>query len=157
MILITGGVNSGKTGKMKRFVNQERAAGNKPSGIIAEGIFEGGEKVGFDVKDLSSGESMPLARISSEKDKGFPAGKYFFSNEGFEFAKKALMNYRPGGAVFLDEAGPLELADRGYAGCLKTLLNSSVKIFYVAVRGGCLDEIKEFFFSRIKQIKIIKI
>jgi len=157
VILITGGVNSGKTGMMKRLANKEKAAGNKPSGIIAEGIFAGSEKIGFNITDLSSGESMPLAGISPEKDKGFSAGKYFFSNEGFEFAKKALMNYRPGGVVFLDEAGPLELADKGYAGCLRTLTSSTVNVLYVSVRLGCLDEIKEKFFSGIRQIKIIKV
>ncbi|MFH1957794.1 MAG: nucleoside-triphosphatase [bacterium] len=155
MILITGGVNSGKTGMMKRLANKEKAAGNQPSGITAEGIFAGGEKAGFNVKDLSSGESMPLAKISPEKDNGFSAGKYFFSNEGFEFAKKALMNYSPGGVVFLDEAGPLELAGKGYAGCLKTLLKSPIKILYVSVRSGCLDKIREKFFRGTKIIKIL--
>jgi len=157
VILVTGGVNSGKTGMMKRLVNKEKTAGNKPAGIIAEGIFEAGEKAGFDVKDLSSGKSMTLARISPEKDNGFPAGKYFFSNEGFEFAKKALMNYSPGGTVFLDEAGPLELADKGYAGCLRTLLNSPISVLYVSVRSGCLAQIREKFFRGAKNLKILKI
>jgi len=157
VILITSGVNSGKTGMMKHLVNKEKSSGNKPSGIIAEGIFASGEKIGFDVKDLSSGESMPLARISPEKKNGFSAGKYFFSAEGFRFAKMALMNYRPGGAVFLDEAGPLELADEGYAGCLSTLVSSPVRVLYVSVRSGCLAQIREKFFRGLKQVKIIKV
>ena len=43
--------------------------------------------------------------------------------------------------VFLDEAGPFELAGNGYAECLRTLLKSDISKIYISVRDNCLNDI----------------
>ena len=66
------------------------------------------------------------------------------------------MNFEYGDIVFLDELGPLELEGRGYAKCLKTLLDSDISKLYIAVRSECLQEFTEKF-SVSGQVKVIQV
>jgi nucleoside-triphosphatase THEP1 len=155
IIIVTGKVNSGKTTILEKLLSDEKTKGISPTGIIARGVFEGKIKVGFDVHDLSNGSSMPLARISRMADHGFSVGKYYFSTQAFNFAKKAILNFRSRGVVFIDEVGPIELKGEGYAGCLKVILESDVSRLYVAVRSDILSDILYQFFKS-KPTRIIK-
>jgi nucleoside-triphosphatase len=156
IILIIGPINSGKSSAMMKLVLQEKAAGLSSTGIIAKAIIEDGRKIGFDVLDLSSDEIKPLARINWQISNSFKVGKYVFAREGFEFACKALLNFHPDGVVFLDEAGPLELSNRGYADCLRQLIDSNISRLYIAVRDVCVTELREKFLQE-KSVKILNI
>jgi nucleoside-triphosphatase THEP1 len=140
VILITGNINSGKTTMLEKLFREERAKGKTSSGIIALGVYDGETKIGFNVRDLGSGCSKPLARVEKMVDHAFSAGKYSFSIEGFEFAKEAILNFKSQGVVFVDEVGPLELNDKGYADCLKTLIKSDISRLYIAIRSACVSE-----------------
>jgi nucleoside-triphosphatase THEP1 len=156
IIIVTGEINSGKTTLLEKLVKEEKTKGLTPTGIIARGIFDGKIKIGFDVIDLSSGISMPLARTDRPFDNGFVIGKYYFSGDAFKFAQDALLNFRPHGVVFLDEAGPLELEGRGHADCLRILIDSNIIRLYVSVRSECLKEFIEKF-AKINPVKIIQV
>jgi nucleoside-triphosphatase THEP1 len=145
VIIVTGKVNSGKTTILEKLALDEKSKGISPSGIIARGVFEGKTKVGFDVKDLSTDISMPLARIGRMADHGFSAGKYSFSTQAFKFAQRAILSFSSKGVVFIDEVGPLELKGDGYADCLKVLLDSDISRLYVAVRSDILSEFSSKF------------
>jgi nucleoside-triphosphatase THEP1 len=145
IIIVTGKVNSGKTTILEKLLADEKLKGISPTGIIARGVFEGKAKVGFDVKDLSDGTSMPLARIGRMADHGFSVGKYSFSAQAFKFAQKAILNFRNNGVVFIDEVGPLELKGGGYAGCLNVVLESDISRLYVTVRSEILPEFSNKF------------
>lgn len=156
MVIVTGKISSGKTTMMEKLIEREKTKGKSPVGIIARGVFKGKAKVGFNVVDLSTGSSMPLARIGEEIKNGFSVGKFTFSNEALEFAQKALLNFKYDDVVFLDEVGPLELGEKGYANCLRTLLDSDISRLYIAVRSECLPEFLEKFFTS-RQVKIIRV
>lgn len=145
VVLITGKINSGKTASIINLVEKERAKGNSPTGVIAHGVFENGIKIGFDVEDIASGEKIPLARVSEVFDISFSVGRFTFSAKGFDFACKALLRFKPGGVVFIDEAGPLELKGGGYAECLHALLKSGIAKIYIVVRDDCVKEFIEKF------------
>lgn len=156
IVLVTGKVDSRKTTLMEKLAKLESLQGQSPSGVIARGIFKDGEKIGFNVIDLSTRKSKPLARVDNEIKYGFSVGRFIFSNRSLNFAKKAILNFKPNGVVFLDEVGPLELKGRGYAECLKKLLDSEINRLYISVRNECLTKIRQkFLLSR--QAKIIKI
>jgi nucleoside-triphosphatase THEP1 len=153
IILVTGKVNSGKTTLMKKLIEQESLQGNFPAGIIAPGVFQNGEKIGFNVTDLSTGKSKPLARVGNAESYKFSEGRFVFSKAGFDFAKKALLNFRPRGVVFLDEVGPLELKGGGYAACLEKLLVSDINKLYISVRDECVVRVRQkFLLSKQAQI-----
>lgn len=156
IIIITGKVNSGKSTMLEKLVKKEKAKGASPTGIIARGVFKEDTKIGFDVIDLSSRISMPLARVNEPFENGLAIGKYYFSSDAFKFAQDALLNFRPHGVVFLDEAGPLELEGRGYADCLRTLIDSDISQLYVSVRSECLEEfVKKYV--KANPVKIIRV
>lgn len=156
VVLVAGRINSGKTTSLLKLLELERANSNSPSGIIAHGVFENGVKIGFDVEDISSGHINRLARIRAEFQSAFQVGKYAFSCEGFEFAKAALLQFKPGGIVFIDEAGPLELKGQGYADCLRTLLKSDIAKIYIAVRKECLSEFTKKYLDDI-MVRVIEV
>ncbi len=147
VIVVTGEINSGKSSLFEMLVESERQNGISPTGIIARGIFDNGNKTGFEIIDLSSGKTKPLARINWDIPESFPVGKYIFSQKGFDFACRALLNYEQRGVVFLDEVGPYELNGNGYYYCLKQLLDSDISRLYVAVRSSCLEEFKIRFLA----------
>jgi nucleoside-triphosphatase len=132
---------------LKELVAEERTSGQIPTGIIAVGFYEANKKIGYNVIDIASGESMPLARTVPFPDTEIRAGKYYFSKTAFEFAIKALLNYRLNGVVFLDEAGPLELSGEGYADCLRKLLQAPLAKLYLSVREELLHDIMDAFFK----------
>jgi nucleoside-triphosphatase THEP1 len=150
VIIISGEINSGKTTLMKKNVDKEKRKSQGPTGIIAPGIFKQDLKVGFNVEDISSGKIKLLASVEEKYSVGFSFGRFNFFKEGFEFAKKALLNFKPKGVVFLDEAGPLELSGKGYADCLKALLCSNISRLYVSVRKDCLKEFIKTYLSSDK-------
>ena len=49
--------------------------------------------------------------------------------------------------VFLDEAGPLELNNKGYADALRTILDSEIARLYIAIRSECLADFLERHFK----------
>ncbi len=156
MIIVTGEVDSGKTEALKILGGREKERGNSPTGVIAPGVYQDGNKIGFDAMDLSTGHSVPLARTSWEPKDGFSVGRFLFSNRGFDFARCALLKFKSGGVVFIDEVGPIELRGAGYADCLRRLLNSDISRLYMSVRNGCVEEVVDkFLLSR--QCKILRI
>jgi nucleoside-triphosphatase THEP1 len=155
IILITGSVNSGKSRLMEQLAIDEKKKGNPVSGIIARSVFEHGYKKGFDVINVSTGRSRPLAGIDKTPDELFTAGKYSFSRDGFNFAREALLGFHKGGAAFLDEVGPLELEGGGYADCLIALLGSDIARLYIVVRTSCLPALIEDYLEKLNY-RIIK-
>jgi nucleoside-triphosphatase THEP1 len=145
VILVTGKVNSGKTTHLEKLITEKKTKGLAVSGIIARGIFENNQKIGYDVVDLVSGSSLPLARTSEFPESDFRLGKFAFSSKAFAFATKALLDYAPGGVVFLDEAGPLELGGKGYADCIRILLEADIQSLYIVVREDILEEFKKMY------------
>ena len=156
ILIVTGAVNSGKSTAMTELAASEKSKGALVSGIIARGVIENGAKVGFDVVDVVSGKCQPLARIGKPGDNCFTVGKYCFFDDGFNFARGALMSHHKNGVAFLDEAGPIELAGNGYAECLRTLLKSDISKIYISVQDSCLDDIIREFCLR-KPDKIITV
>lgn len=147
IIIVTGKVNSGKTTLMQQIVDEARAKGEKISGILALGSFEQDRKSGFNVKDVQTGKIKPLASACKKDSQGFSIGRFNFFKDGFDFAQRSLLSFKPNGTVFLDEVGPLELMGRGYAACLKEIFASDIKKLYVVVREDCLNDFMQVFLS----------
>jgi nucleoside-triphosphatase THEP1 len=124
------------------------------SGITAPAVYKGKEKIGYDIVNIADSRRKVLARKDKNFKDGFSIGPYKFSEKGFNDARKILLDYKPSGFVFLDEAGPLELKGKGYADIIKQLLNSSIKRLYVVVRSSCLHEFKDTFLNKIKNKNI---
>lgn len=139
--IVTGEVNAGKTTRMRELYRQTAAA----DGILSEKRLSWEGCCGYQLVRLRSGETMAFALPEMAYHGQFtPAcrlGPFVFSQEAFRFASGALAGLCADpciSAIFLDEAGPLELRGQGFAGALPALLRSG-KELYITVRTGCLQ------------------
>ena len=118
-----------------------RERGLRPAGIIAEGLWDGGVRSGFDLVDLSTGEKARLCR--REPGGEVRAGEFRFFQEGLDAGRAAFSREKLSGAaaVFLDEAGFLELEGGGWAPQLEALLGESGPPSVLVVRDYLLEKV----------------
>ncbi len=108
LVLVTGPRGSGKTSWCMRLVEQARAFGLRPGGLISPSVFENGQKTGIDLLDLTTGERRRLAYC-----RGNAAGDLWTSNwqlvaETLEWGNSVLEKLKTCDLFILDEVGPLE-------------------------------------------------
>ena len=126
---------------MRELLRQTPAA----DGILSEKLFDKGHFIGYRLTHPQGGEGMELALLSKAYHGQFEEagrlGPYVFSADAFRFGIGILEQSIADPAVralFLDEAGPLELKGQGFAGVLPALLRSG-KELYITVRTSCLE------------------
>ena len=61
--IITARRGEGKTTFVRRYAAHQTQRGQSVGGIASPAVFENGERVGYDVVDLCSGNRRPLARV----------------------------------------------------------------------------------------------
>lgn len=141
VFLITGGHASGKSTFVGNVARLLRERGLRPAGIVAEGLWKGGVRAGFDLVDLSSGVKTPLCR--REPGGKIRAGEFRFLEEGLAAGRLALSekSVRPAAAVFLDEIGFMELEGGGWAPELAALLGAGGPPVALVVRDYLLEKV----------------
>ncbi|NOZ13186.1 MAG: hypothetical protein GXO69_05995 [Acidobacteria bacterium] len=149
---IVGPVNSGKTTKMAALYREKGG-----DGILCPKFMEKGTHRGYDLVHLKTGQRLPFARIADaipdNWDEAFSFGPYSFSEKAQEKAAEIIKNAVKTGIspVFLDEIGPVELQNRGFAPLFRSLSNSG-KDTIVSVRDFLFEQIIEFFEIKNNQI-----
>lgn len=141
VFIITGTHGGGKSELVARLAGLLRAAGRKPGGIRAAGLWENNVRSGFDLIDLGSGKRVPLCRrgiLGAE----VTAGEFGFCAEGLTAGTAALSAESAVRAdvVFVDEIGFLELEGGGWAPALERLLSGPRPVVLV-VRDYLLDKV----------------
>lgn len=141
VFIITGGHGSGKSILAAGVAGLLRERGLRPAGIVAEGLWKGGVRAGFDLVDLSSGVKAPLCR--REPGGKIRAGKFRFLEEGLAAGRLALSekSLRPAAVVFLDEIGFMELDGGGWAPELAALLGAGGPPLVLVVRDYLLEKV----------------
>lgn len=157
--IVTGNIDSGKTTFILTLYNELK----RGSGFVSKKRFVGEGKnldfTGYDLMNLNTGESVPLAYkagfIPPVWDEVCRRGPYSFSRKGFKFGEEIIERFcdeigegckieiekEP---VFIDEIGPLELNGLGFSQALRKILRSR-KTLYIVVRSQILDDvIREF-------------
>ncbi|MEN3047708.1 MAG: nucleoside-triphosphatase [Candidatus Caldarchaeales archaeon] len=114
LVVITGPPGSGKTTAAIGAAEQLRSRGLEVGGFVTREVREGAARIGFDVVDLSSASSLPLARkgLSSRHR----LGSYAVFPENLErFGIPAIAAAVERGAVLIvDEVGPMELMSKRF-------------------------------------------
>ncbi len=144
VFIITGKHGGGKSTLVMELAERLRAAGQKPGGICAAGLWADGLRSGFDILDLASEKRVPLCRrnLSDVKVK---AGEFGFYQEGLSAGDTALSSVALEGAdvVFIDEVGFMELDGGGWASALERLLQDTKRPLVLVVRDYLLDKVRE--------------
>ena len=143
-IILTGAVQSGKSTLAALLAARLKQTNIGVAGILAKGLWQNNQRTGFDLVDLKSGRSTPLARRSLTADgpgKGYVP--YRFMEAGVAAGRRALRVKQCGGAglIVVDEVGKLEARGRGWAPCLAPLLALSGTVHLWIVREYLVDQI----------------
>jgi nucleoside-triphosphatase THEP1 len=144
VILITGPQGSGKTSFLLALAAALRIQGKTPGGIAAPVMFEGSERIGYDLLDLETDERVALAR-KNVLPTGISTGPFTFLPAAIAFGELALASAaaRKTHVIALDEIGPLELAGKGWSPALSALLLSPPGVLLLVVRPDLIQRVLE--------------
>jgi len=144
--LVTGPVQSGKSTTLQKLADTYPMAG----GFCCPKQIQNGEHIGYLIRSIATAESVPFAVLQTDKPVGWrevdTIGPWSFSETGFAFATSIIRDCwdRNRHPIFVDEIGPLELLDRGFATLFRKLLAGPTDLFAV-VRHNLVDQVIEHF------------
>jgi nucleoside-triphosphatase len=119
-IVITGLPGVGKTTLIKKLCMIFKEF--NPAGFFTSEILENGERVGFEVENLS-GDSRILAHINLKSK--CSVGKYKVDIKGFEdFLQNIMLKEKKTGLYIIDEICKMECESKKFSKLITDLLNS---------------------------------
>ncbi|MCK5338882.1 MAG: hypothetical protein KAJ50_08725 [Bacteroidales bacterium] len=142
IIIITGEVQEGKTTFLIELIALLKAKELRIKGFIARGVHDDSGRIGYDLEDVSNGESCMYIRNSYNKD-WYRHGKYYFSPDGLEFGAEIIdeVYCDETDLLVIDEVGPVELKGRGWADEIDRLVNTSYIMQLWVVRKPILKKV----------------
>jgi nucleoside-triphosphatase len=133
-----------------------RERGFKIGGIITQEVRENEQRIGFKLRDVSSGREGWLARKNSGD--GPRIGGYTVVTDDLEKigvrALEASASFGGPDVVLVDEIGPMELTSQGFRDAVLALLNSG-KILIATVKLNLPHKELEAFVKNVGAMRII--
>jgi nucleoside-triphosphatase THEP1 len=112
-------------------------------------VFEGGQRIGYDLIDLRTGTRRTLARVVDEPGAATTVGVYQFDSRAVEEGNAAIIAAVREGLdlVAIDEVGPLEFRGEGWSRALQVCLDecTSQQELVIVVRPSLVDELPARF------------
>ncbi|HOY31875.1 MAG TPA: nucleoside-triphosphatase [Bacteroidales bacterium] len=144
VIIIRGTEKTGKTTFLQDIVMQLNNNNISTGGFTAPSVFKNNEHIGYDLIDLSNGQRTVLARTHGNDEMPI-VGKFYFSLEGLATGNKILKpeNLANVNVVVVDEVGPWELQNQGWAQSLSRLVKSFESPMIWVVRESIVDKVIE--------------
>ncbi|HOW37449.1 MAG TPA: hypothetical protein P5154_02345 [Candidatus Izemoplasmatales bacterium] len=145
--IVSGKVNSGKTGKLAAMYQFFR---NQGDGFVSVKEMEGDLVVGYRAMRLKTMEERPLLVRENRLPAGFDPldeiGPFRMSRSGLAWIESELeaMLARGESPLYLDEIGPLELAGGGFAPIFRKCLATGTEM-YIAVRKDIIPDVVNVF------------
>lgn len=126
IVIITGEIGEGKTTFSNKVVEGLKANGFRIGGFLAPSIDENRKRTGFNLLEISTMLSFELC--SNTRQEGLiQAGQYYFNPDGLKKGNELLdiENLNGKHLVIIDEVGPLEINNLGWASSIETLCRKS--------------------------------
>lgn len=126
VFILTGDVDEGKTATARRIVDRLKDNGINIRGVLSTKNMNNPHKHGYFINDITSGQKAPLCSQNPAQG-SIRTGRFYFSEEGLKFGRHVLLQSlkNPTDLVVIDELGPLELNDKGWAPAIEQLLTQS--------------------------------
>ncbi len=155
-IIITGQKQSGKSTLAAQLADALKKQKIKIAGIIAQGIWENNRRVGFDLINLKTGQSFPLARRIKTPDKNaVTCFKFFKTGLDAGFFALSLDQCKDADIIFVDEIGKLEIKKLGWSNLLFSVLKIDSAVHVWIVRDIFIKKICSIW--QVKNTEIIHI
>ncbi|MEM1518096.1 MAG: NTPase [Nitrososphaerota archaeon] len=123
--VFTGPPGCGKTTAVRIIAERLKANGIPVGGMITNEVRSGGSRTGFELRDISTGETALLAHVGE----GAPrVGKYvvFVSNLERLGVSAIIRAVEKGSLVIIDEVGPMELFSQEFINSVEMTLKRSI-------------------------------
>jgi len=142
VFVITGKRGTGKTTSAREIIKKLQDRGYKISGLLQPEYISDGKRSGFFVEDITSGKRMLLCVRDTSTLHRTPE-LFTFNDEAFAFGKSALSvpGVQQADIVIIDEIGPLELENNGWADAITNLRAEWGGPMIWVVREKMIDEV----------------
>lgn len=144
VIILRGSEKTGKSTFLQNIVENLNYKNIKLGGFISPSVFEKDQHAGYDLIDLKTYSKKALSRIHGNEE--MPrVGNFYFREEGLEFGSKIIeLDYLEDvEVVMIDEVGPWELKNQGWAKGLSQLARSFEGPMIWVVRESIVDKVIE--------------
>ncbi|MBN4063976.1 ATP-binding cassette domain-containing protein [bacterium AH-315-I07] len=137
VLLLVGASGEGKTTTLQRIIENNRE--KRFSGLLCPGTWKNGRRYSSTARCIRTGKSALFAVRQNTNGNG----PFIFSSEGQELAEKALAadKQHSSECIIVDEVGPLELRNAGYAPHLAPLLSLQKPLHIWAVRPDIVEHV----------------
>ena len=138
-IILTGEPQEGKSTLLANAL--EKLSDMQLAGILARGLWKNDLREGFDLIDLASGQTTPLARRNPLATPG--TIPFTFFEQGMTAGIHALdpIRCRDADLVCVDEVGKLEIKNKGWAPLLPPLLELEHPVHLWVVRRELVEAV----------------
>ncbi len=125
VFIITGDIRQGKTTFLKNIIGDLEKENIKMAGFLSPGIDRNGERAGFDIFNIQSSSTTELC-TKQPSQSWIRYGNYYFNPQGIETGNEILnlKNLSDKQVVIIDEIGPLELQNNGWARAIESICNN---------------------------------
>jgi nucleoside-triphosphatase THEP1 len=140
VFILTGEKHKGKTTFAAALAEALKKQGIVTGGFLAPGKFENNRRSEFDILNLKTGSRKPLCSI--HRTEGDSIGPFKFDLSGQQFGNQILSpeNLGKTDVVFIDEIGPLEIKNQGWAPAINKLMDNPERTHIWIIRKGLVDE-----------------
>jgi nucleoside-triphosphatase THEP1 len=138
--ILTGDIRGGKTTMAKNVADRLIAKGKRVHGFLSVGVHENGDRTGFDLHDLENGRRFELCRTTNNPE-WQKQGIFYFNPDGLTAGRSILSSFDPGTSdlLVIDEIGPLEVHDQGWAEEIARLCRFRVPLHLWIVRRNLVE------------------
>ena len=154
VLIVHGGIASGKTRRGEQIADRARVKGYNVRGILSQRVMRGRKTIGYDMIDLESRKTRPIVYAGTEvKGDMWKSlrGPFLYNEETFREANRLLTEAAYGmddkTLVVVDEYGHLETKGIGVYSGLKMVVESLVSggKLLVLCRTNKVDEVLRLF------------
>jgi nucleoside-triphosphatase len=139
LAVVTGGRGAGKTTTLARLAALLAARGLRIGGVVQPVEEQQGERVGYLLRDLATGQERPFARRREEGARGFD-----FDEKSWAWARQRIVEARRAAdVVVVDELGLLEAQGEGHLPALAEPVEPErARLWLLGVRADRAAEIE---------------
>jgi nucleoside-triphosphatase len=144
-LLVTGPPRSDKTTVVRRVEDRLASRGYQAGGIFCPQLRSDGERVGFEIVDLTTGEARTLAHV--DREEGPTVGEYRVNVEGIGSicAAAFVRAFDDADVLIVDEIAPMEVYSDEFVRQVRRGLDSDhplVAAVHHRSREGFIGEVK---------------